>query len=212
MNAKKGFSVTLLLAAISLTAWALPPVFADVGDEGKADQAAITQHIYDMRTIMHFALVEPANIDQGVRVTVTGDNPELVAAIQREFSGDRHESAAPFPGVTVKLEALEAGAALVYTAEDAATVERLQTIGARLVYGELRNNMHQAMWANRGEAGQFGGKRGYGRMGGGRMGWGHGPGYGQGNPDDTTGSSDENRGWGPGRGRMGGGMGYGPRK
>ena len=146
------------------------------------------EHMTEMRDIMHQASVESAPLENGVRVTITGEPKALIVAIQREFAGERHKQTAPAPGVSLKTEKLANGTALVYTASDPATVKWLKARGNQLVYAQLRENMHQAMAGQMG----FGGWM-RGMMGGfgGEMGNGH---HGQGGND--------HRGYGPG-GMMG---------
>lgn len=154
------------------------------GDKGPtARDKAQWRHMTEMRDIMHLAGVESAPLENGVRVTITGEPEALIAAIQREFAGERHKQTAPAPGVIVKTEKIAKGAALVYTAADPATVKWLKARGNQLVYGQLRENMHQAMAGQMGWGGWMHGMMGSmmggfgGGMGGGHHGHGgHGPG------------------------------------
>lgn len=162
---------------------------ADAGhEEGSASSSTSSfwEHMSEMRDIMHNALVKSEPLSNGVRIEVTGTQPELIASIQEEFASDRHEVKAPFPNTEVATEVLENGVALAFTSTDGATVDRIQAQGSGLFYAMLRDNMHELMAGQGMGGGRFGGMHGQGWMGGGMMGGG-----GQ---------------YGPGQGAMGGGM------
>ncbi|MEE8435850.1 MAG: hypothetical protein V3S64_13785 [bacterium] len=171
MNSRTGKSKLGWIALVGAVLIALVAYGNASGHSG--DQTAPAQdkaqwpHMTEMRDIMHQSRVEAAPLENGVRVTITGEAEALIAAIQREFGGDRHQQTAPAPGVSLKTEKLAKGAALVYTASDPATVKWLKARGNQLVYAQLRENMHQAMagqggfgaWM-RGMMGGFGGGMG----------------------------------------------------
>ena len=181
---KKSTSLTLMLFAV-LGLSLLLTLSTALADGGNDDPAEVRAHLWQMRDIMHNAQVTAEAVPGGVAVQLTGDNPELVQAIQAEFSSDRHGLTSPVPGSEVASTAIVGGVTLTFSSGDPATVEALQASGTGLVYTMLRDNMHATMWGNRGQAGfgagMMGGRGGYGPgMMGGRGGYGPGMMGGQG--------------------------------
>ncbi len=193
---------TVITGGVLLTALAgliAMPVAMAAGthDEEAAPSSAneFWEHMNQMRNIMHWATVNSEPLADGVRIVVTGTQPELIASIQQEFDSGRHEVKAPAPNTEVAAESLENGVALTFLSEDSATVEGLQARGTGLFYDLLRENMHDLM-AGQGGPGRM---RGRGMMGGG---WGFG------SENDAPCGFGKGMGYGPGR--RGQGMGYGP--
>jgi hypothetical protein len=165
-----------------------------------------SEHMNEMRGIMHSAQFNAQATNEGIQVTVTGKEQKLVAAIQEEFGGQRHALKSSTPEVTITSAAVNNGVVLTFSSANPKVVEALKAGGAGYAYQLLRDNMHELMTVAAGTEGSapcagFG--PGMMGPGAGRMGWGQGPGAGYG-----PGMMGSGAGYGPGM--MGSGAGYGP--
>ncbi|HKI99264.1 MAG TPA: hypothetical protein VKB51_12395 [bacterium] len=209
MNTTKRIALSALAVGLFLALAAVPAAWSDVtsDDSAQAAQQELTQHMWQMRNIMHFGVFTAQPTDKGVTVTVTSQDPAIVTAIQNEFTGEHAALGSPVPDSSVSATKTDAGAALAFTSDDEAVVKTLQGYGATLGYGLLRTNMYATMVALRATNGAGNGP-GWGMRGGYGPGWMHGPqGYG---PGGMHGWMHGPQGYGPG---WGGGMmgpGYGP--
>ena len=225
MNTTKRIALSALAVGLLLTLAALPGVWAETDTPGTSDSATLQEqqaHLWLTRSIMHNATFTPEATSAGVTVSVTAENPALVAAIRAEFAAESGLQS-PLPGSTVTAAPTEGGLALSFISDDPGVVSTLQAYGNGLAYSLLRNHMHAVMWSAQGTAGSFGPGMmgpGYGPQGSGpgMMGPGFGPGmmapgYGpQGGGPQGYGPQGYGPGWMHGRGGMMGGWGpgYGP--
>lgn len=178
----------LTLALVLGLALGAPLMGTALADADDAPGAGNWEHLNEMRAIMHYAVMQAEPLTDGVRVSVTSGDERLVEAIRHEFVEERHDLGEFYPGTAVAAAEIDGGAALTFTAQDEATVQRLQGYGTGLVYNMLRANMHTAMhgegaWGRGpgwGHMGRMGGGMGWGHMRGGYGGMGYGPGWGYG--------------------------------
>jgi len=214
MNTTKRIALSALALGLLLTLAALPGAWAETDSSGSPDSTTLQEqqaHLWLMRSIMHNATFTPEVTSAGVTVSMTAENPALVAAIRAEFAAESGLQS-PLPGSTVTATPTEGGLALSFISDDPVVVSTLQAYGNGLAYALLRNHMHAVMWSAQGTAGSFG--PGYGPQGSGlgMMGPGFGPGMmgpgmmGPGYGPQGSGPGMMGPGFGPGM--MG--PGYGP--
>lgn len=204
---KPSKAAVLFLGAALVAVWAAPSLLAH-GPRGwrQAQAGPFYEQMEGFRDIMHEATINSEEVAQGVKVTLTGEEPALVEAIKARF-GAGAALTAPYPGVEVAAEEVEQGVVLTFTAGQAEAIAWLKNRGEEVAFDLLRESMHGLMAAQGftpGQGpGQFRGGPGYGSMhgrGGPGQGWMHGQG-GRGGPG---------YGWMHGQGGPGFGQGPGP--
>ena len=181
-----GLLKTLSLAGVALLALSLSsPVQAHPGHWGGADgKTTMDEKTWEqmtrVRNMMHQSAVSVEPTENGIIVSVTSGQAELVAVIQQELSDERGLQA-PLPETKITINQISEGVEVAFTSENTVEVEQLKQAGTHAVYALLRNQMHQLMIAQ---------GHGPGAMHGQGMGPGMNPGWMHG--------QEGGRGYGPG--------------
>jgi len=181
---KETLLILVIAAVLGLTVWGGGNAVAHMSGGGfwqggmgqMMGNTALSGEMTTLREVMHYSRVETGPTEKGVRITVTGQQESVIAAIKKELGRAEELFTPPFPGrddpVNLTVKTLDQGVALTFTAETAATVTLLQSSGDWLVHNLFRNRMLSLMAAN----GITPGNHGPGMMGGGQGFGSHGPG------------------------------------
>ena len=129
------------------------------------------EEMIKFRDIMHNAVVKTEPLEEGVRITVTGEQKELIASIKAELGPNRQEPLASYPGTITTSKELENGVALTVVSSDSETVIKIKALGNDLFNDVLRDHMHGQIAGQGGFRGHYQGRMdGPGDRG---AGWGH---------------------------------------
>ncbi len=110
------------------------------------------ERMYTMMDIVHFADIDTENLDNGVLISIRGDDERLIREIQKEFNAEQlKEYFKTFlQDVELEIEQNDTGTNIIITSQIENTATLIQENGRRSILNFIMNDMHSFMHGRNG--------------------------------------------------------------